>query len=136
MKYLSDYMQEAQTQLFKDAGAFFAFSKGQLEEGMKNIGFKEGDKLVDFGGGGFVLKRNFEILKQGLETIRANAIKQDLKENGVDAIISRECGNYEVQISGRLDDVRASLEGYGISEEQIQAGYNQFYQLCVENDWF
>ena len=35
MKYLSDYMEERQTELFKKTGTIFAFSKEQFEEGKK-----------------------------------------------------------------------------------------------------
>ena len=33
MKYLQDYQEEKQTQLFNQFGVFFAFSKVQLNEG-------------------------------------------------------------------------------------------------------
>jgi len=37
MKYLNDYVEQAQTDLFKKCGSFFAFSGKQYNEAKKDI---------------------------------------------------------------------------------------------------
>ena len=72
-----------------------------------------------------------------MENIHSEAIKQDLKENGIENIISRELGNYETQLSGDLSNTVEALEDYDIEEPQIRKHYKEIYfPLCVENDWF
>ena len=133
MKYLSHYTQQAQTNLFKSTGAFFAFNQRQFEEGkLKN----PADKYIRCGGGMFVNKANYEALVEGLKTIQSKGMKQDVKENGRKGVIHRELGNYEVQISGDLTDAIEALEPYGITEEEVHREYKSFFQKCIDNDWF
>lgn len=131
MKYLSDYMQDKQTVAFDKFGAFFAFSQKQLNEQKK-----DGVKYVSMGAGMIVPPYNAANLYQALNTIHTDAIKQDIAENGIKAIIHRELGNHECQITMSYSDAMDALTGYGITENQIRAEWKEFFQKCVDNDWF
>ena len=131
MKYLSDYVQDKQTELFDTTGAFFAFSNKQFDEAKKdNVNY------VSLGAGLIAPKDNAKELMKGLETIHTQGIAEDIKENGKEAIIQRELGNHEAQITGDISDTVDSLDGYGITEAEIKAGYSVFFQSCIDNDWF
>ena len=129
MKYLSDYMQEAQTQLFKETGTFFAFSQKQFEEGKT-----EGKIYVNLGAGMFCIKGNENKLSEGLESIYKAAINQDLAENGKLAIIKRELANHEVCITWDITDTAAALDGYGFTDEEIIQVFRQEVKDGSYND--
>lgn len=131
MKCLSDYTQEKQTALFAETGAFFAFGQKQFKEQSK-----PGVKYVSLSCGAIVPCDSKKALLAGLEWIQKQAIEQDIEENGIDAIIQRELANYECQITMSYHDALDALEQYGISEEQVEAGYKVFFQHCIDNDWF
>ena len=131
MKYLSNYTEQNQTNLFAKTGAFFAFSTKQFDEK------KQPDiKYVVCGSGLIAPKENVTALMDGLETIHTDGIAQDIAENGKPAIIQRELGNHEAQITGDISDTIDSLDGYGITKDEVRAGYSVFYQTCIDNDWF
>lgn len=137
MKYLSDYMEQAQTEVFEKYGVFFAFSSEQFQEGLKKVGANENNKVCEFGGGMYGLSKNADAIIEALDNIQKNAIAQDIEENGIEKIISRELGNHEAQITGSIADTVDALEGYGISKAQIAKHYKEVYlPLCIENDWF
>lgn len=137
MKYLSDYTEQAQTKLFEDCGVFFAFSKKQFEEGCEKVGASGDNKVSSFGHGGYVLNKNFDIFLAGMENINALGIKQDIEENGIEAIIQRELANYETQLNGDWEKIIDVLDGYnGITPEIVHTQYKIFYQGCIDNDWF
>lgn len=131
MKYLSNYVEDAQTDLFDEMGAFFAFSNEQFNEQKK-----EGVQYVNLKHGLICDKKNVGALIDGLDNIQALGIKKDIAENGIKGIIHRELGNYECQISMCIDDALGALSGYGVTAEQVQAEYKEFFQICVDNDYF
>jgi hypothetical protein len=131
MNYLSDYTSAKQTQLWNDNGAFFAFSKKQLDEEKK-----EGVVYVSLGMGLIAPKENALKVIEGLESINTEGIKQDISENGIKAIIHRELANYEAQITGDISDTVQALEDYGITREQVSAEYPDYFQFCIDNDYF
>ena len=131
MNYLSDYTSAKQTQLWNDNGAFFAFSKKQLDEEKK-----EGVVYVSLGMGLIAPKENALKVIEGLESINTEGIKQDILENGIKAIIHRELANYEAQITGDISDTIQALEDYGITREQVSAEYPAYFQFCIDNDYF
>ena len=131
MKYLNDYMDEAQTKAFNDAGAFFAFSNTQFDEAKT-----EGVKYVQLGAGLISPKENAEALTKRLDTIYEEAVKQDVAENGKKDIIWRELANHECQIVGDPSDCVTRLDGYPITEEEIQAEWPAYYNHCIDNDYF
>ena len=131
MKYLSHYMEAAQTRAFDEAGAFFAFGQKQFDEKKK-----PDVKYYSLGAGLICPKDTADKLTEALDNISKAAIKQDIDENGKKAIIHRELANHETQITMDITDTVSALDGYGITAEEIQAEYKEFYQECVDNDCF
>ena len=107
IKYLSDYMQDAQTKCFEENGAFFAFSSSQLNE--KKV---EDVVYVNVGSGLICPKENGKKLLKELEDIVTAGIAQDIKENGYENIIKRELNNYECYYVGEIDDAVDALSSY------------------------
>lgn len=120
MKYLSDYMQEAQTELFNQVGSFFAYNPSQYNEEAK-----EGVTYSNVGHGMFCPAENVETLINGLQDIYTKAISQDIAENGKEKIIEREIGNHECLYTYDLTDARVALSDYGFSEEDIQSSFKK-----------
>ncbi|MEP2469940.1 DUF7659 family protein [Ekhidna sp.] len=118
MKYLSDYMNDKQSKLFKQTGAFFAFSQNQFDEQKK-----EGIKYTSIPGGMICPKENVETLLNGLTKIHKEGIEQDIAENGIDKIIIRELYNYECFYTRDYSDVISHLKSYDITEEQIKKAF-------------
>ena len=116
MKSLTDYIEDAQTEAFNKAGAFFAFSNDQFNE--KQV---EGVKYVSVGAGLICPKPNVESLMKSLDETHKAGIAQDLAENGKKAIIHRELGNHEYSITWDIEPTSAALQGYGITDEEIKA---------------
>ena len=131
MKYLSEYMNDKQTEAFNKHGAFFAFSNKQLDE--HKI---DGVDYVSLGAGLIAPKDNAESLVNDLDSIYKTAIKQDIEENGIKDIIWRELANHECQITYDYSEVTNKLQDYGITEEQIKAEWPAYFQNCIDNDYF
>ncbi len=131
MKSLSNYTNALQTKLFTATGAFFAFSSKQLNEKKK-----DGVVYVSMGSGMICPRTEAANLMSGLDGINKTGIAQDIEENGIKAIIHRELANYESQITGDIGDTAAALTDYPITKEQIRSEFGEYYQLCIENDWF
>jgi len=116
MKYLSDYTQAAQTKCFEETGSFFAFSNKQLDEKKQ-----DGVTYVSLGHGLICPKQNAKEVHERLNNIHAEGIKLDIEENGIEAIIKRELGNYECYYTGEIDDAVDALEDYDdITVEMIK----------------
>ena len=121
MKYLQDYMEKKQTDLFKKTGSFFAFSIKQFNEQKK-----EGMKYINMGRGMLTEQGNEKELIEGLDKIYQKAIKQDLKENGKDKIILRELLNHEAFYVHCIEDTVRKLADYeGRSEADISKVYSK-----------
>ena len=121
MSNLNDYTQEAITQAFDKAGAFFAFSNEQFAEKQK-----EGVKYVSMGAGLIAPKEHAEQLAKDIEIITKKGIELDLQENGKESIIKRELANYECYYTGGIDDCVDALSDYDITREEI-------YKVFVQN---
>jgi hypothetical protein len=136
MKYLSEYMEQAQSQAFENAGAFFAFSNKQFHEKKK-----EGITYVNMGANLICPKDKARDLRASLDTIYEAAIKQDVAENGI-KVISREYFNYECQITCDTSEVFDAMESYKrlfpemFTDEVIKSECKKAFALAVENDWF
>ena len=123
VKYLSDYINDKNSKLFKETGTFFAFSNEQFKEQMK-----EGKKYVDMGGGMITEKGNEEKLVKGLNKNYKEGIKQDLKENGKEKVILRELRNHEAFYTGDIEETVETLKDYpGIKTEDIMKSYRKNY---------
>jgi hypothetical protein len=114
MRYLSDYTEQPISDLLTKYNGFFAFSIKQLEEAKK-----EGIKYVNRGAGLFHEAGKSEEFDAELVKINADAIKQDLADNGREKIIERELGNYEAYYTGETEDTEEALKDYGITREEI-----------------
>jgi len=120
MKYLSYYMNNKQSALFKETGAFFAFSNKQFEEAKV-----DGVVYNNLGAGMICPKDNVDKLITGIDNIAKESIAQDIADNGVNAIIRRELDNHECDYTGDYDGAIYALKGYGITEEQIHFIFNK-----------
>jgi hypothetical protein len=120
MKYLSDYVNDRTGELYERTGAFFAFGNDQFNEKRQ-----EGVIYVRMGMGLLCPKANAKELSDGLDKAYNEGVAQDLKENGIQAIIKRELYNYECFYSGDYQEVidRLVNDQYGITEEEIHAAY-------------
>jgi hypothetical protein len=137
MKYLSDYSEAAQSELFKKTGSFFAFSKSQFDEASK-----PDVKYTSVGYGLICPSENVDELLKSLDEINAIAVKLDVEENGAEAIIRREYFNHETQISSdrtaAIDALDSHREIYPelFTDEIIRQVMNDCWKQAVENDWF
>ena len=127
MKYLSDYMKYKQSVLFSETGTFFAFSNKQYKEKAK-----KDVKYVNIGNGMITEEANVEKLINGLDLIYKEAIQEDLKENGKEAIILRELENHECFYVGNIEDAVRKLEDYPITEDEIKNIYKKNYSRITE----
>ena len=118
MKYLQDYREDKQTDLFNRTGSFFAFSNKQFDEQKK-----EGAIYVNCGSGLVCEKQHVQTLIDELDQINQQAIAQDLADNGYYNIIARELGNYECYYTGDISDAVDELKQYGISRKEVYAVY-------------
>ncbi len=114
MKYLSDYIEDAQSELFKRTNTIFAFSKKQFDEQKK-----EGVKYVNMGQGMLTDKKYVEDVINGLHKIAKEGMAKDLKENGKERVILRELANHEAYYTGEIDATYEALKNYGITQEEI-----------------
>ena len=131
MKYLNDYVEQAQTDLFKKCGSFFAFSGKQYNEAKK-----DGVKYINMGSGFICPEENVEKIINELNDINKKGIAKDMAENGKKAIIHRELANHECQISGTITACVEKLEEYPITKKEIRTEWVEYFQKCVENNWF
>ena len=116
MKYLSDYTQEKQTQLFEETGAFFAFWQKQFDEQRK-----EWVIYVSLDGGLLVPKDRAKEFVDRLHGIGKTGIRLDIEENWIEWIIKRELWNHEAYYTGDIESTCHALDGYGITREQVHS---------------
>jgi len=131
MKYLSHYLKESQAQVMDAHGAFYAFNEKQFNESKK-----PDTEYVSMGGGLLCDKTHVKTFVPAMNNAIDTAVKADIKENGIDAIIQRELANHECQIVMSYADALPALEGYGVTEQQVADGYKIFFARCVEEDLF
>jgi len=124
-------MQDKQTEAFNNHGAFFAFSNKQYDE--KAV---KGVTYASLGAGLIAPKDKAKQLIADLDSISHAAMQEDLSDNGIKAIIHRELANHECQITMDYEDVVSKLAPYSISREIIAAEWPEFWNICVENDYF
>lgn len=128
---MTEWVQKELTALFDKTGAFYAFSKKQLEEGKK-----EGIEYVSCGGGLICSEGNVKILSDGFKFIFDNKIKMDMEENTKAQIIRRELINHETSYSMDYSDTVEALADYPITEEEIKTEFHNYMNYCRENDIF
>jgi len=128
MKYLSDYMEAKQNELFQRTGTIFAFSQKQFEEGRK-----DNVKYVNLGQGMLTEKPFVKEVINGLDKIYKDSIKQDIKENGKDKIILRELQNHEAFYVGNIEDTVHKLEDYPFTEDDISHIFSKNWAKYSDN---
>jgi len=126
MKFLTDYISDKQTEVFDKHGAFFAFGYKQLNEQKK-----PGVKYVSLGGGMIAPKENASQLIKDIKEVTNNGIKQDLAENGKEAIIGRELRNHEAFYTWETEQTAEALACYGITAEEVRKVFNKLKLLPV-----
>lgn len=137
MKYLSNYMEQAQTDAFEKFGAFFAFGSEQFKEKQK-----QGVEYVNMGYGLICPKENAKQLNDTLDSIYIEAVKLDVSENGAAKIIEREYFNHETQLTGDKSSMLAAISGHVeqfpelFTPELIAQTCKDCFSLAVKNDWF
>ena len=137
MKYLQDYQEQAQTELFNRTGSFFAFGQDQFNEQKK-----EGIKYVSLGAGLICPKETCEELDKGLNEIHKMAVNHDLNENGAAGIIEREYFNHETQLGYGRQNLMDAIEVYIkmfpelFTQDLINSVCKECYKKAVDNDWF
>lgn len=120
MKYLEEYTEVAKSKLFKDCNSFFAFNDGQFQEQKK-----EGIEYVSMGAGLICDKEKVQDLINGLDKIQQEGIAQDIKENGIEGIISRELYNHECFYTGDIEPALGVLKQYKIPSDKIAEVYQK-----------
>lgn len=138
MKCLTEFLEEKQTKIFEETGAFFAFSQKQFDEQKKdNI------KYVSIGSGLICPKINVETLQKKLDTAWDAAIREDVEENGAASIIEREFFNHETQTTSAFHELKTDHLGVYFEKYPEQFTNEIFYKTCkncmnkaIDNDWF
>ena len=121
MKYLSDYMEQAQSDLFKKKKVFFAFSNEQFKEGMEKHELSKETQITRLGQGMYCPTTFAGQVVVELDKIYRDSIQQDIAENGIERIIKRELSNHECYYTGHTADCVEKLKDYpNITEEQIK----------------
>ena len=133
MKYLSQIMENRQSELWEKKKVFFAFNKQQFEEGMEKHYLTSNDKIVNMGQGMFCPSENVEDVINQMDNIYKESIKEDMKQ-GKDKVILRELSNHECFWTGDITDCVEKLENYPITEEEILKVYRKNYDKMTE--WY
>lgn len=100
--------------LLKKYNGFFAFSEKQFEEAKK-----ENVKYVWRGAGLYHEAGKSEEFDEDFKLISKEAIEQDLKENGKEAIIERELENYECYYTNDINEAVINLKDYDITFDEV-----------------
>ncbi|MDD2462432.1 MAG: hypothetical protein PHI97_00380 [Desulfobulbus sp.] len=112
-------------------GIFFAFSNKQYEENAK-----DGIKYINYGFGLFCPKSNIENFLADFGAAVEQFRKDDIAENGKKKVIWRELSNHECQISMDISNAVKALKGYGITKEEVEQEWKEYFNYCVDNDLF
>ncbi len=129
MKHFNN--EAGQIKILDGNGAFFAFSNEQFALACDvSINYK------NLGGGLYCPENNVDLLAKQLKESHFFKIKWELENNTLKDIIWYELANREVQISGDLNDVIDALKPYKITLDDITKEYKDYYQDCIDNDYF
>lgn len=123
--------RDEQSKTIAEHGAFFAFSKIQYDSKRK-----PDVKYTTIATGLVCPDTQIESLDKALTDLIDKFIQQDLAENTLKEIIWRELGNHEVQFSGDLTAVEEALSDHKITPAQIKDEYDEYYQMCIDEDMF
>ena len=127
MKYLSQIMEEKQSQLFAKYKVFFAFSDEQFKEGMKKHNLTKQNKISDLGMGMFCPSNNAKTFRDKHHLLYKLSIAKDMLQ-GKENVIYRELSNYECFWTGDITDCVEKLSDYPITKEEIIEVFNKNYK--------
>ena len=134
---LSDLIDDRTTEILKENGAFFAFSKKQFEEGKK-----EGVIYTSLDGNLICPKENVNKLLKEFDENFNEGIRKHVEMFDVSRIIQNEYFNHETQLTGDVKQVIDVLHGYIelfpelFTEEIIKKECKKAFSIAVQNDWF
>ena len=131
VKSLTEYVEEAQSKVFEENGAFFAFSNDLFDE--KKL---EGVEYVSIGSGLICPIVNAKAVIDGVNSTHAEGIKLRLKDYSLSKIIQYELANYESQISMNYSDAFDVLKDYGVDKDMMDKEWKIYWDYCVKNDLF
>lgn len=135
---LKSERQSKYDQAITKNGIFFAFSREQLEEGMKEHPLSEGDKYISMKCGGFIRKSQIESYFSDCDEINKwfklenEKIKQDKAER-TKAILYELC-NYECFYTNDIwgSDAWAVLKEQGYDQKEVREVYKRNYYKFAE----
>jgi len=116
MKSFQSYTQDKIRTVFKDMGAFFAFSNRQFNEARQ-----EGVEYVALDAGLVVPKGNVKDTLERLEQINKEAVSAFLQDHDKDSIILYELRNHECFYTGNIDDCVDKVANFNITEQEVMA---------------
>jgi hypothetical protein len=129
MKYLSDYCEQGIKDILNKYGAFYAFNTEQFNEEKQ-----EGVKYVNLRYGLIAPEEHAEKVVVEMIDNFDKAVKQDIEENGLDAIIRRELYNHEAFYTGSIESTSDSLCAYPITDDDIIRIYIEERMKQEENE--
>ena len=128
MKYLAEYTAKPIEDAMNTAGAFFAFGQEQCDA--------KADQSKQYAQLGMGLMCPVDTAAQltvDLAKIHAQGVKDDIADNGLNAIIRRELSNYECYYTGDAEDAISALELYPVTREDILKVFkNKHYEPSTE----
>ena len=133
MRYLSEIMENRQTNLFNKNKVFFAFSNKQFESGIIEKKIPKLTKIVNIGQGMFCPSDNVKEVIEQIDIIYKESIVEDMKQ-GKDNVILRELSNHECFYTGDITDCVEKLSDYPITKKEIIKVYRKNYNKMTE--WY
>lgn len=131
MQYLSDIVEQKQTELFKKYKVFFAFNDQQFLEGIKEHDIPKSDKLASLGAGMYMPSKDVNAFIKEHAALIKDGIKEDQARYTREQILERELANYEIGYSynGYNDsNFRDAIKDYNFTEEEIKTAYKKHMQ--------
>ena len=128
MKYLSDYLNDPSSALFKKYGVFFAFSNKQYKEQAN----PDVVKYVRMPSGAICPEENALEFMKAYAKLVDECIEMDKADHTKEEIIWRELTNHEAYYTGDITDTVESLEDYDYSESDVLKVYKKNYKRGVK----
>ena len=126
---------DKQTEVIKKHGAFFAFSIDQFEQQRK-----EGVEYTGHKSGMMIPIPNVTNLFNDLDDVVKDKYSWELENNSKKDIIWWELANYETQLtgigSGSFEKAVLALSKYGFTREDVIKEYSDYFEHCINNDYF
>lgn len=115
----------ATSELIKDCGVFFAFSKSQYDEGAKEL---VDDFYTATGFGGYLPSKNVSKYMDGMIDI-FNAFEKFVNDKGLrEEYINYELGNHEAWYTGDIDSTKSALIGT-YTDKELWDVYNKYREV-------